>query len=746
MPSLSSRSRARRSLVCGLAVIVTAPLVAGPAGAEPTDGSPAERTTTRWDSTPHAVQTSPEGRTSTAGLDEIAPGTVVVLLGGDRVVVAPQGAAGPPYEVQPAPRADGRTPAFATTSADGRLSVVPRELLPLVGEVLDPALFDVAALAAAGAGADGVPVLVQPAPGRTTWPAALSDVRELPELGHASATVTAAAGPALVADVLDGGLDGVERLWLDHPVTSTGATTADGVDLQVPVGFHREAERYDLTVRVLDTAGEPFTTGGADIFATASFTEGFFPYEELDDDGQVTVRVRPGAYSVTSLVDSPDGTTSIVADPAVEVVGDTTVVLDAREANPVSVRVDGVDARLTQADLHYSVADEEGRSSFSSIFPDPALVEAGKIRVTPTDPAPRGRFDLVGRWRLETPAVGDDLAELWDLTYDDSVVPDLPAYVHDPSDTSAVETVRTTYRALGTAATVPSYRASWSDVTIVAFATEHPLALPTERVEHVLAHPTTTWYACASVHPTLRSKLCEEARPARGGADRASRWLDVVAPATAALQRWDDVTLFAQVGLGDGGHRGQADFELWERTALELRADGELVDGGDGDFAYLTVPPGEGTYALGQDAAIRPGAGPLVREARTTWQITTDTPPEGMFEETPHLLVGYRPGVDLLGRASAGEGLKLGLRTRRAGEPGERAPVEHAALRVSDDGGETWTDLRLRVPDGSDGTRFLTRVPRHLLQTGRPLALQVEVRDADGLAVEQTLTEAIPVG
>ena len=173
------------------------------------------------------------------------------------------------------------------------------------------------------------------------------------------------------------------------------------LDLTIPVGIYREPERYALDIRVLDTAGDPYATGGAEVFNKETFTKGFYPYEELDEGGELHLRVAPGFYSVTSRVESPDGTLAIVAQPEIHITTDTEVVLDARDAKPVGASLTGVGADLVESEVHYSIADEEGRANYYSFYLDPALIEAGDVRVTPTEEGTQGAFYLVTRWGLQ---------------------------------------------------------------------------------------------------------------------------------------------------------------------------------------------------------------------------------------------------------------------------------------------------------------------------------------------------------
>ena len=91
---------------------------------------------------------------------ELPTGTVT-LVTGDRVTVGrgPDGA--PNVSVEQVRRPDGREPGYRTELADGRLSVLPADVLPYLNAgVLDRALFDIGLLLESGASAE-LPLVVR---------------------------------------------------------------------------------------------------------------------------------------------------------------------------------------------------------------------------------------------------------------------------------------------------------------------------------------------------------------------------------------------------------------------------------------------------------------------------------------------------------------------------------------------------------------------------------------------------------
>src|SRR5690606_9277171 len=127
--------------------------------------------------------------------------------------------------------------------------------------------------------------------------------------------------------------------------THDGATVS-----RIPVGYYHEAESYDLTV--VGTARDGRPAGGISNVDVLSVTDmrAFAADQVRFTDGKATLRVPPGTYSVTGAIYTYDAAhvftqeQVLVGDPQVEVTADTTVVLDARHAVPVTVETPAHDS------------------------------------------------------------------------------------------------------------------------------------------------------------------------------------------------------------------------------------------------------------------------------------------------------------------------------------------------------------------------------------------------------------------
>jgi subtilisin family serine protease len=216
---------------------------------------------------------------------------------------------------------------FAIRREGTRIEVIPHRVLPLVPDVLDPNLFDVAGLAAMGyddASADAIPLIVHRAPGIRAVRAnpALGKAIELPsirsaavpldkrragEFGADLAALAARPGPATTSAGADA-LGEIDRIWLDAKVTGARASLAEMApeanglaaadpdpyltQIGAPEAWATGLDGSGVTVAILDSgvdSGHPALTGR--VTGEQNFT----------DSGSAEDRVGHGTH-VASLV------------------------------------------------------------------------------------------------------------------------------------------------------------------------------------------------------------------------------------------------------------------------------------------------------------------------------------------------------------------------------------------------------------------------------------------------------------
>jgi subtilisin family serine protease len=206
----------------------------------------------------------PSGRTYT-----------VTLLTGDVVTVHTQ-KSGCPAAVSVRP-ADPSGVLHRSCDPDGRVRVVPGDVVPLLGDVLDESLFDITTLIAEGyddASTDELPLVVRPASGTVRTAAVTADLREvrdLPSIGAVAGGLPKAEAARFTSS-LSAGADGpatrstgpaAVKVWLDHRVRVTEAPTGSGrldtnlAQVAAPQAWATGHNGRGVRVAVLDTGVDP---------------------------------------------------------------------------------------------------------------------------------------------------------------------------------------------------------------------------------------------------------------------------------------------------------------------------------------------------------------------------------------------------------------------------------------------------------------------------------------------------------
>ncbi|UUU38938.1 S8 family peptidase [Streptomyces sp. NBC_00162] len=175
-------------------------------------------------------------------------------------------------------------------------------------------------------------------------------------LGATKVTVPAGgrAEVDLTADTRIGDADGTYSGY----VTATGA----GQSVRTAAAAVREAESYDLTLRAIDRDGTDARNFSSDLIGFAGPGKGF--QARIDNEpGTHKIRVPKGSYMLNTAVyqDPSDLTkgTDWLAQPKLEMSGDTTVTSDARTAKPVDITVPGLD-KADFGGVYYQRATDTG--------------------------------------------------------------------------------------------------------------------------------------------------------------------------------------------------------------------------------------------------------------------------------------------------------------------------------------------------------------------------------------------------
>ncbi|MEV6966530.1 S8 family serine peptidase [Hamadaea sp. NPDC051192] len=180
-----------------------------------------------------------------------------------------------------------------------------------------------------------------------------------------------------------------------------GTDAATGIAVtRTSLALLKEAERYDLKLKVVGRDGQPAST-----YVVLNRAGGGTPGSYLVD-GERTLRLAPGTYTAETYLDVPGeapdrlGKVLMVA-PEISLTASAEVVLDARSARLVDAHVPQ-QTENRQRRLDYQVRYGEG-GQFRESFITAATVD--DLYVTPTPATSKAAFTLATRWRQGEPQV-----------------------------------------------------------------------------------------------------------------------------------------------------------------------------------------------------------------------------------------------------------------------------------------------------------------------------------------------------
>jgi subtilisin family serine protease len=205
---------------------------------------------------------------------------------------------------------------------------------------------------------------------------------------HSSATVTVTVDPTRLGRGLFGG----------H---LTGRSADGQIVVHTSLGLVKEAPRHTVTIRGVGREGQPVTVNPVSLFGADSR---FDVVTYIPAGRSLTVELAEGTYHLHGMVTegaAPDTEVSELIDPGLEVTGDLDVTLDARDANPITIRTPkpAVQEGILSFYAHRELA---GRRITNATMKFPGVRH---LNVTPTAPVADGTFEFGSRWQLVAPLV-----------------------------------------------------------------------------------------------------------------------------------------------------------------------------------------------------------------------------------------------------------------------------------------------------------------------------------------------------
>ncbi|SDW67138.1 Subtilase family protein [Amycolatopsis xylanica] len=500
-------------------------------------------------------------------------------------------------------------------------------------------------------------------------------------------------------------------------VTATGK----GVSVVTPVAVTKEAESYNLTVKYLDRDGKP--PAGY----TGQAGQVNLPFSE---NGVATVRVPKGRLSLNSVIET-GATATLVAQPALEVNGDTTVVVDARQAKPVRVDLDRREAVARSALV--VLIQPRARVLFGTTAS--SLSQTFTLQMGPSVSQDEMVAQLTGAWAVPDAGGGfDGSPVIYALSwFEAGRLPD--GFTRRLRDSDLAE-VRPDYRSgpsgfSGTKAWSPSHRG-----INFGFGTDFPFT-PSQatRLEYHNVESNMDWRPSVVYFSGGRETFSSQRGAVvshKAGHRYEETWNAAVAgpalPPDAKLERTGDTVDVNLPLFSDAPDRfGTRDVTSGETT---LYLDGKKVGSTDElGRGKLTLQSGKGHYQLEAKAA-QPAAG-LSTSVSVKWTFDSAHVPGDKPKALPLQAIRFAPqGLDRDNRAAPGRPTTVPITVQRYGGAGELAGL---TVEVSYDDGVTWTAVAV------DGRQRVS-----IAHPGKPgfVSLRAKAFDTKGNGVEQTILRA----
>lgn len=516
---------------------------------------------------------------------------------------------------------------------------------------------------------------------------------------------------------------------------SAGTATA----LTTPFVIEVEAERYAVTLRHTDAAGNP-----AKSYYTELLRTDMYDFRQVwDQPGAVTIRVPKATYALSSMVitdlETRDERDSMFTYPVLKVDRDITVDLDARLAKPLSFVTPepaapaavsaGFDGRTAWGVYGWQFSrPKEGGITTLHLGPEAPRTEFfGRVEATLARPDKNGGFaDSPYRYNLAwyTPGV-------------------LPTGFTGTVHAGDLATVHETYLAPASGLLAERYNtpfptlADWLSPGWLYYSQQ--FAVPSSRTEYFLTRDvrwqqTLAEYA-AGDGPWF-NQWTSQPVSYQAGRRYDVRWYGgVLGPSTAGKPIYRSVDyLTAMIPLfsdGTAGHLGDSAVDT-TRTALYRNGVAVAEDIYSPGYVWAQVTPSASDYRLTAD--VTRSSADVSTRISAAWTFESGWNGEDSAA-VPVMAVRYRPALDDANTAPAGGRFTIPVTVEGAVDG-----VGSLVVQISYDDGVTWQPVDLRRT--SDGWSASVT---HPAGTGH-VALRAQATDNRGNTVHQTIIRAYHFG
>ncbi|MEV1066101.1 S8 family serine peptidase [Streptomyces sp. NPDC050263] len=508
----------------------------------------------------------------------------------------------------------------------------------------------------------------------------------VPAGGKASADVT--------ADTRSGSADGTFG-------GSVSAVSADDkVAVRTAVGVQREVESFDLTLKHIDENGEPTGDG---VTSLEGLDRDFYTQYADGQDGELTVRLPKGTYGLTGVIhpDFASSTQSVLLQPKLTLDKDTTVTVDARQAQPLDITVPDAAAENTEATLAYRYERAAGRPMNTNGYSLPTFQGMRFGQLGPEASAEAVFAQYSGDWTSQD---GDGRPVTYHLAWVRRG--DLGGFA---AEVEQDQLAKVDFQAGAPLAGkdvdvfvnphLPDGdlfgRYGWLAGSLPLRTTDYILGNGVKWSFHVqqngdgspteysLQGPPRTWQAGQNYTERFNVGVFG---PALGS---ASGSVGSAATGQPGIERSGNVITAFLPLFGDGaGHYDTGGGSASAESSLQV--DGEEIplssSPADGTTEF-TVPEQAGTYRLALDNSRDPALSAVSSRVRAEWTFRSAKTPEDEPAVLPVSVIRFSPELTLSSTAKAGERFEVPFTIE--GAAAGRQPAK-LAFEVSYDEGATW--------------------------------------------------------
>ncbi|XVU22963.1 S8 family serine peptidase [Actinoplanes sp. CA-054009] len=517
-----------------------------------------------------------------------------------------------------------------------------------------------------------------------------------------------------------------DQQWIGGRIV---ASAPEGVRVEVPFGVHREGPAYTVTLR------HTGRDGAAPVTQFTGFTDlSNFAYAEATTS---SIRLPAGTYGVAGVLESGDGSTSLLAQPRLVVDHDLTVDLDARRAKPVAVAVPDAKATTTFTSIRGTWISPEGIFSDAAIYGPGAGLNFAEVGDHTAEPL----FHSAVTTTLTSPASSFRLH--WPR---DGRFPTGVAKTYQRKDLAAI--AGTYARTAGGAPGMVGFTAlSRRDGQLIetGYSPDTRIAMPASRTDFVNTDNGILWSAGfgeydvdTDVYLGFAQRSPVQYKP---GQTYHLAWNKaVLAPSIAAgsvTREENQINVDVPSYVDASGVRVNG---ITARPRTVTLYQGSKLIGTIDENAELprqfTVPAATAAYRMTATAK-RTAPYELSTSVISTWTFRSGSTTKAT--PLPLLTVRMSPTLNLGNSAPRARlfAVPLKLESQAGATPG---PVTTVTAQVSYDDGKTWKNATVL---GHGPTR--TAWVRHPLTTGFA-SLRVTARTSTGNTVEQTVIRAYRIG